>query len=139
MISAEMIPICRERDSHIYCLLRSFLQLSALPSNIMKGRKCFLIPFNCKLLPLEKMSVSYLTLRPSRGLFRKPHSGCEIRTLWCLKRDTGLSFGTFQAGYIGSKLQMRHPYLSLSTREYLTRNRQNVLPLITFHMGKNQM
>ena len=126
MISAEMIPICREKDSHIYCLLRSFLQLSALPSNIMKGRKCFLIPFNCKLLPLEKMSVSYLTLRPSRGLFRKPHSGCEIRTLWCLKRDTGLSFGTFQAvyiglnwaGYIGSKFQMGDPCLSLITMDW---------------------
>ena len=27
--------------------------------------------------------------------------GCQASTLRCLKRDTGLSFGTFQAGCIG--------------------------------------
>ena len=53
-----------------------------------------------------------------RQIDMHPIKELEIKSL-CLKRDTGLSSWTFQAGYFGSKFQMRDLWISFSTREYL--------------------
>ena len=56
----------------------------------------------------------------------------STNTLQCLKKATGLSFGTFLAGYfgqgiLGSKFQMRHPCLTLSNTEYAALSKINIL------------